>query len=113
MKNRWLIFISLLLLLSVVSIGCPTDTNNNGANNGDNSQVVEDFPANFLTYTDSADYYSISYPPDWEPFPSSFESIPMNKDFFKVYNSEVILRGLAFIFIAESDVSNASVNIVV
>lgn len=70
------------------------------------------------TYTDEADYFSISYPQEWEPFPSWFEELGIDsRDFFKVYDPDVSLEGLFFIFMAEapmvSGVSSASVNIVV
>ena len=59
-------------------------------------------PTHFATYTDEARFFSISYPPDWMPFPSSLEGIPVSKDFFKVYDSDASLVGLFFVFIAEA-----------
>lgn len=73
-------------------------------------------PAHFTTYTDEAGFFSISYPSDWEPFPSQLE-VPVSKDLFKGYDSDTSLVGLFFIFIAEaprdSGGSSPNVNIVV
>ncbi|MBA7582401.1 hypothetical protein ES708_24329 [subsurface metagenome] len=75
-------------------------------------------PAHFATYTDEAGFFNISYPPDWEPFPSWFEELgAVSKDFFKSYDSDTSFIGLFFVFIAEAPRSlggsSASVNIVV
>ena len=70
-------------------------------------------PAHFATYTDEARFFSISYPPDWKPFPSSLEEIPVSKDFFKVYDSDASLVGLFFVFTAEAprDLGGSSPNV--
>ncbi|MBA7587861.1 hypothetical protein ES708_29906 [subsurface metagenome] len=75
-------------------------------------------PTHFTTYTDEAGFFSISYSPDWEPFPSWFEELGADsRDFFKSYDSNVSLVGLFFVFMAEapmeSGVSSANVNIVI
>ena len=77
-----------------------------------------EIPTHFTTYTDEPSYFSISYPLDWEPFPSSMEEIfPSNKDFFKIYDSDVVLEGYLLVFTTESPrepgISGANVNIMV
>ena len=60
-------------------------------------------PAHFSTYTDEAGFFSISYPPEWKPFPSWFEELGgLSQDFFKGYDSDTSLVGLFFVFIAEA-----------
>ena len=88
--------------------GCITPVNDE-AEPADETSI----PSHFLTYTDSAGYFSISYPPDWEPFPYSMDGIfPSSKDFFKFYYTDVELTGLFVLFTAESDISG-NVNIVI
>lgn len=75
-------------------------------------------PAHFTTYTDDSGFFSVSYPSDWEPFPSKFEGIiPFSKDLFKGYDSDVSLTGLFFVFLAElpaePSTSSPNMNIVV
>ena len=75
-------------------------------------------PAHFTTYTDEAGFFSISYPPEWKPFPSWAEELGvLSKDFFKGYDSDTSLVGLFFVFIAEaprdSGGSSPNVNIVI
>ena len=75
-------------------------------------------PAHFTTYTDEAGFFSISYPPEWKPFPSWFEELGgLSQDFFKGYDSVTSLVGLFFVFIAEaprdSGGSSPNINIVV
>lgn len=75
-------------------------------------------PTYFATYTDNSGFFSVSHPPAWEVFPSRLEGvIPFAADFFSVFDSDVLLMGLFFVFYvespAESDGSRASVNIVV
>jgi len=71
-------------------------------------------PAHFTTYTDEASFFSISYPPDWKPFPSWLEELGvLSKDFFKGYDSDASLVGLFFVFIAEAprDLGGSSPNV--
>jgi len=75
-------------------------------------------PAHFTTYTDDSGFFSVSYPSDWEPFPSKFEGIvPFSKNLFKGYDSDVSLTGLFFVFLAElpaePNTSSPNINIVV
>ena len=75
-------------------------------------------PTHFATYTDEARFFSISYPPDWMPFPSWLEELgALSKDFFKSYDANTFSASLPFVFIAEapreSGVSSANINIVV
>ena len=73
-----------------------------------------EIPAHFTTYTDEARLFSISYPPDWKPFPSWLEELGvLSKDFFKGYDSDASLVGLFFVFIAEAprDLGGSSPNV--
>lgn len=115
MKRLALTFLIVGLLLSGAcaspSTTAPTET--------PSAPVSEPaIPAHFTTYTDEARFFSISYPPDWEPFPSWFEELGgLSKDFFKGYDSDTSLVGLFFVFIAEaprdSEGSSPNVNVVV
>ena len=98
----------LVVVLTVVAPGCAQKE----------APSEPEIPTHFITYTDEASFFSISYPPDWESFPSWFEELGViSQDFFKTYNSDASLVGLFFVFIAEApmelEVSSASVNIVV
>lgn len=116
-KPKWYsaVLLGLVLLLASSVVGCaPTSAPAPAP-----APISEPpIPAHFTTYTDEANFFSISYPPDWEPFPSWYEELGVDaRDFFKSYDSNASLVGLFFVFTAEapreSGISSASVNIVV
>ncbi len=118
MKRRILI----LLVISMLAFGAcaqPTSTPSTVRQEETPTQIPEPIiPVHFITYTDDSSFFSISYPPDWEPFPSRLEEmIPISKDLFKGYDSDVSLAGLFFVFYAElpaePDATNPNMNIVV
>ena len=132
MKTKWQLVLCVGLVLLLSACGAPstappteatptspTTEQPSGSPATAPASVSEPaIPAHFTTYTDEAGFFSISYPPDWEPFPSWFEELgALSKDFFKLYDSYASITGLFFVFIAEapreSEVSSASVNIVV
>ena len=133
MRSKWrlFLFVGLILLLASAVVGCSEPPTENLSTSPSTEQQLAPsttpkialepeppIPTHFATYTDEASFFIISYPQDWEPFPPSMEKIfPSNKDFFKIYNSNVALEGYLLIFTAESPrepgISGANVNIMV
>jgi hypothetical protein len=96
------------------------DASGNEAISGDSTFVTEaTVPAHFVTYTDEAGFFSISYPSNWEAFPEWELSGVVARDFFEFYDpDDISIVGYYFIvFVAfspkELDGSSVNVNIVV
>lgn len=61
MRKKCIIFISLILLVSLLLCGCTDESGETSPASGD-MQI----PGDYLTYTDEAGIFSVSYPPEWE-----------------------------------------------
>lgn len=70
-------------------------------------------PSHFVTYTDEAGFFSISYPPEWETF-SLGDNVPVAKDLFAIIDSTPglsidYLEGLFIVFEAKGTPLNVNV----
>jgi hypothetical protein len=61
-RNFFVIFISVVLLLSLCLCSCSGETVETTQ-----SDIQPQIPEDYVTYTDEAGVFSISYPPEWEP----------------------------------------------
>ena len=96
-KTKWqpFLFVGLILLLTSSVIGCPAPVVE--------EPVVEEppIPAHFTTYTDEANLFSISYPPDWELALWAIEDLEQfTKELIESIESGLPLERVSAIFFA-------------
>lgn len=111
-QNTWWKFVAiglLIVIISSVSYSVWFAGNNQHAD----SPPVSDIPPDFIKYTDPAKYFSVSFPPEWELFPSGLSLLPIKKDFFAYYNPILGFDGYVFILSAGTGSPGANLNIVV